>query len=153
MYYIYGNFEVVVVAARLTDKQKKKIVADYLELGSYRATGKKNGVSTDTVKRVVLADDDIVKKTKEKKEQNTADIMAYMESKRDIVCQILDKGLNALNDPEKLKDASPAQITTALGTLIDKWALITGRGPADTMQEDELSKSLKELAEGLESDD
>lgn len=31
------------MAARLTDKQKKKIVADYLELGSYRAAGRKKG--------------------------------------------------------------------------------------------------------------
>ena len=47
-----------------------------------------------------------------------------MESKRDIVCEILDKGLEALNTPEKLKEATPAQITTALGTLIDKWSAI-----------------------------
>lgn len=31
----------LVMAARLTDKQKKKIVADYLELGSYNAVAKK----------------------------------------------------------------------------------------------------------------
>ena len=41
------------VAKRLTDRQKKKIVADYLELQSYNATAKENGVSKDTVKRVV----------------------------------------------------------------------------------------------------
>ena len=41
------------MAARLTDKQKKKIVADYLELGSYLAVAKKNGVSDSSVKRVV----------------------------------------------------------------------------------------------------
>ena len=32
------------MAARLTDKQKKKIIADYLETESYNATAKKNGV-------------------------------------------------------------------------------------------------------------
>ena len=42
------------MAARLTDKQKKKIVADYLESGSYRATALHNGVSDNTVKRIVL---------------------------------------------------------------------------------------------------
>ena len=31
------------MAAHLTDKQKKKIIADYLECGSYRATADKNG--------------------------------------------------------------------------------------------------------------
>lgn len=140
------------MAARLTDKQKKKIVVDYLETGSYNATAKMNGVADTTVKRVVESCGDIKKKAERKKAQNTADIMAYMESQREIVCQIIGKGLAALNDPDKLKEAAPAQITTALGTLIDKWAAINGNGPVDTQKDDDLSQSLKELAEGLESD-
>lgn len=109
------------MAARLTDKQKQKIIADYLESGSYRAAAKVNGVADGTVKRIVAECSDIEQKVAAKKEQNTADILAYMESKRDIVCEILDKGLKVLNDEEKLKEATPAQITTAIGTLIDKW--------------------------------
>lgn len=140
------------MAARLTDKQKKKIVADYLETGSYNATAEKNGVCGHTVKRIVVECPEISEKLEQKKEENTADILAYMESKRGVVCEIIEKGLAALNDPEKLADASPAQITTALGTLIDKWATVTG-GPADKVREDGLSKSLREMAEGLESDD
>ena len=140
------------MAARLTDKQKKKIVADYLELGSYNATAKRNNVSDTTVKRIVLESGEIAETLEQKKAENTADILAYMESKRGVVCEIIDKGLTALNDPEKLAEASPAQITTALGTLIDKWAAVTG-GPADKVKEDDLSKSLREMAEGLESDE
>ena len=140
------------MAARLTDKQKKKIVADYLELGSYRSTAKKNNVADGTVKRIVLECGDFEQKIAQKKEENTADILAYMESKRGIVCEIIEKGLMALNSEEKLAEASPAQITTALGTLIDKWSTVTG-GPADKVKEDGLSQSLRELAEGLESDD
>lgn len=139
------------MAARLTDKQKKKIVADYLETESYNATAKMNGVSRNTVKKIVLETPDIDEKCQQKKDENTADILTYMESKRGVVCEIIEKGLAALNDPEKLADASPAQITTALGTLIDKWAAVAG-GPADTAKEDGLSKSLREMAEGLESD-
>ena len=139
------------MAARLTDKKKKKIVADYLESGSYRATGKKNGVSDNTVKRIVLECGDFEQKVAQKKEENTADILAYMESQKGIVCEILEKGLAALNSPDKLAEASPSQITTALGTLIDKWAMISG-GESDNGKEDELSKSLREMAEELESD-
>ena len=135
------------MAARLTDKQKKKIVADYLELGSLRAAGRKNGVSGETVKRIVQNDDAFEQKAAQKKEENTADILAYMESKRGVVCEIIEKGLAALNDPEKLADASPAQITTALGTLIDKWAPkgqpISGK---DQVDDDPITKSLKEEA-------
>lgn len=140
------------MAARLTDKQRKKIVADYLELGSYNATAKRNGVANHTVKRIVLGVPEIADKIQQKKDENTADIMAYMEKQRGVVCEIIGKGLKALNSPEKLAEATPAQITTAIGTLIDKWTAISG-GPGETTKEDGLSQSLRELAKELESDD
>lgn len=139
------------MAARLTDKKKKKIIADYLELGSYNATAKANGVSNHTVKRIVQGCPEITEKIQQKKKQNDADIISYMEGKRNIVCQILSKGLDALNSPDKLAEASPAQITTAMGTLIDKWTAISS-GIGDQAEEDGLSRSLRELGEGLESD-
>ena len=122
------------MAARLTDKQKKKIVADYLETGSYRATARKNRIADGTVKRIVLECSDIEQKVAQKKEENTADILAYMESQKGLVCEIIGKGLAALNDPEKLAEATPAQITTALGTLIYKWTDIKGEGKEDKVQ-------------------
>lgn len=140
------------MAARLTDRQKKKIVADYLELGSYNAAAKANGVSKDSVRRIVQDSEDFAQKAKQKKDENTADILAYMESQRGLVCDIIDKGLLELSKPGKFERATPIQITTALGTLIDKWSMVTG-SPTDTAQEDDLSKSLKEMAERLESDD
>lgn len=140
------------MAARLTDRQKKKILADYVQLGSYNATAKINGVSATTVKNIALANADFVEKCERKKEENTTNILAYMESQKNVVCEIIGKGLAALNAPEKLAEATPSQITTALGTLIDKWAIISG-SPADTAKDDALSQSLRELAEGLEGDD
>ena len=139
------------MAERLTDKKKKKIVADYLETQSINATAKKNGVSWGTVRSVLDGMGEIEEKLEQKKEQNTVDILAYMERQKGIVCEILEKGLAALNSPEKLAEASPTQITTALGTLIDKWAMISG-GLSDNDKEDELSKSLREMAKELESD-
>ena len=133
------------MAARITYKKRKKIVADYLELGSYNATARKNGVSKDSVKRIVQECADFSHKAQHKKEENTADILAYMESKRDIVCEIIGKGLAALNDPEKLAAATPAQITTALGTLIDKFTVpgLTGERISPDMAED--NEILKEM--------
>lgn len=142
----------VKLAARLTDKRKKKIVADYLELGSYNAAAKLNGVCGQTVRRIVEESPDFSENLKQKKAENTADVLAYMESKRGIVCEIIGKGLSALNDPGKLADATPAQITTAIGTLIDKWSAVSGSA-AEEIREDGLSKSLREMAEGLESDE
>lgn len=139
------------MAARLTDKQRKKIVADYLETESVNAAAKRNGVSWDAAKKTIDEAGDIEKKLDRKKAENTADVLAYMESQRGIVCEIIGKGLTVLNSEEKLAEATPAQITTAIGTLIDKWTAIS-TGPADEIREDGLSQSLRELAKELESD-
>lgn len=141
------------MANRLTDRQRKKIVADYLELGSYNATAKANGTSPKTVKRVLAEVPEMTEKVKQKKAENTADILAYMESQRGLVCEIIGKGLAVLNDEEKLREATPAQITTALGTLIDKWAAVSGSAANESREDDPITKSLKEMAEELESDD
>lgn len=137
------------MAARLTDKRKKKIIADYLELGSYNAAAEKNGVCGHTVKRLVSECPEISEKLEQKKKENTADILAYMEGKRKAVCEIIEVGLSVL--PDKIIAAkSASEVTTALGTLIDKWTAISG-GPVDSAKEDALSKSLREMAEELES--
>ena len=47
------------MAARLTDRQKKKIVADWVEMQSYNAVAKKHGVTHQTAKRIVDASPDI----------------------------------------------------------------------------------------------
>ena len=112
------------MAARLTDRQKKKILADYVQTNNYCATAKINGVSATTVKNLVRANADIVEKCEQKKQENTTDVLDYMDSQKDLVCQIIQKGLEALNDPDKLAQATPSQITTAIGTLIDKWAMV-----------------------------
>ena len=140
------------MAARLTDRQKKKIIADYVQLNNYCAVAKINNVSATTVKNIVLASADFVEKCEQKKEENTADVLAYMDEHKDLVCSFIGKGLEMLNDPKKLAAANLSQITTAMGTLIDKWAMIGG-SPADTVKEDALSESLRELAKGLTSDD
>lgn len=138
------------MAARLTDKQKKQIIADYVELGSYNAVARKRKVSVETVKRYVLKSDEIVKKKIQKKEEeNTADILAHMDTKRNMVNQIIDVYLARLLDPEVIAKATPSQLTTALGTLIDKFTA-TGVTKPDTKREDDpLTKALKEEAERL----
>lgn len=116
------------MAAQLTDKQKKKIIADYVELGSYNAVSKINGVSATTVKNIVLKSADCVEKCEQKKEQNTSDILAHMETRRDTVCDIIDLYLDELKDIKQFKNLSPNQLTTALGTLIDKFTMTAKEG-------------------------
>lgn len=105
----------------MTDRRKKKIIADYIECGSYNATAKKNGVSDNTVKRIVSRDREIAKKIEQKKEENTLDMLAYMESRKGQAQEVVDAYLKALADPGKLENATLAQIATALGIVIDKF--------------------------------
>lgn len=112
-----------VMAARLTDKQKKKIIADYVELGSYNAVAKIHGVSRQTVKNIVSTDAEIGQKLQQKKEQNTADILSHMESQKADVIKVLDEYITAMRDPVKIKRAGVVQLATALGIVIDKYTM------------------------------
>lgn len=109
------------MAARLTDKQKKEIIADYVESGSYRATAKKFGVSDNTVKKICNENAQIAQKCAEKREQNTADILDYMESRKEQAKDVLDAYIEALKKPEKIEMAKLSEIATAMGIVIDKF--------------------------------
>ncbi len=122
------------MAKHLTDKQRKRINADYRELGSLNAVAKLHGVSRQTVKNIIMQDTEIGQKLQQKKEQNTADILAHMETKKDAVNLIIDRYLIALLDEEKIKKASPAQLTTALGTLIDKWTIHQDKSTSEAVE-------------------
>ena len=57
---------------KLTDKQKKKIIADYVENDNYSETARKNKVAVDTVRRIILNsknNEDFVKKVNKKKKK------------------------------------------------------------------------------------
>lgn len=119
-----GRFDRKIGLQAPTASDAEEIITHYVQTNNYCATAKINGVSATTVKNLVRANADIVEKCEQKKEENTVDVLAYMDAQRETVCQIIGKGLAVLNDPEKLAEATPSQITTAIGTLIDKWTTI-----------------------------
>lgn len=132
--------------AKLTDKQRKQIIADSSDGLSLRKLAAKYNVSSTTIHRVLKSDPETEQIVAQKKDQNTADILSYMESKREIVCEIIGNGLEVLRSPEKLAEASPAQITTALGTLIDKWTMVNGK-------KDSENGLLADLIDGLKDEE
>ena len=110
------------MAARLTDKKKKKIVADYLETQSINATAKKNNVSWGTVRSVLDGMGEIEEKLEQKKEQNTVDILAYMESQKGIV---IGKGASMIKEIrqaslQKMKEIFPFKIDLDLQVKVSK---------------------------------
>lgn len=59
MFFIFTK-GVITIAKRLTEKEKYKIVADYLESGSYHSIAKKYKQSANTIKKIVKNDSDIL---------------------------------------------------------------------------------------------
>lgn len=110
------------MAARLTDAQKKKIVADYAQVGSYVEVGRMNGVNDKTVKAVVKNNPEITRISEQKKAENTADMLSYMESRKLRAQSVIDECLNIL--PGKLGEASAAQVATVMGIVIDKFTKV-----------------------------
>lgn len=108
----------------LTDRQIKKIIADYVETGNYSAVARKHGVSVFTVKKHVLDSPETTQKLMQKKEQNTLDILAYMDSKNASIKAFADYVLDVRLDPGKNTDelggVSLPQLVTVFGVVIDK---------------------------------
>ena len=107
---------------KLTDKQKKKIVADYIESQNYTQTGIKNNVDTETVRRIVKADKDFAKKSEQKKENDTKDILEYMDTIKEKQKRIIDLSLQALEDKLESPDmfTNVKDIATVYGVIFDK---------------------------------
>ncbi len=110
------------MAKRLNDKEKQKIKADYIETGNLRETARMNNVSVNTVKRTVEADDEITQKLTQKKEENTKDILKYMDSIYDKQKKIIDLSLEALekklSNPDMFTNVK--DIATVYGVIFDK---------------------------------
>lgn len=131
------------MAKRLTDAKKKSIIADYAILGTYSATARKHKVSVDTVKRTVLADPETHDIVNKKRDENTLDMLAYMDSKSGEAQSFIDACMTALLEPERMNKAKLSEITTAMGTVIDKFTNI------GQLNENALSK-LDKIIEGLD---
>ena len=54
---------------RLTDKERKQIIAEYVDCQSYNEVAKKHKISATTVKKWVLKDTESVKKCEQKKQK------------------------------------------------------------------------------------
>ena len=110
---------------KLTDKQKKKIIADYMENGNYRETARINSVAVDTVRRIILKNknnQDFVKKSTEKKEENTKDILQYMDSIVKDQKEVIDLALKVLKDKLSSPDlfTNIKDVAIVYGTIFDK---------------------------------
>ena len=131
---------------RIEQERRMKILADYTLEGSYRAAARKNGVSPDTVRRIVRENPDMVKVADTQKNARARDLMSYMQGKADTVCDIIDNGLGVLSDPERMKEAKLRDIATMMAILIDKWSMINAMCQDKAPVQVELAPELQDYA-------
>ena len=131
---------------RIEQERRMKILADYTLEGSYRAAARKNGVSPDTVRRIVRENPDMVKVADTQKNARARDLMSYMQGKADTVCDIIDNGLGVLSDPERMKEANLRDIATMMAILIDKWSMINAMCQDKAPVQVELAPELEDYA-------
>lgn len=150
---MHGFREAVAVSAkRLTDRQKKKIVADYVMLQNYVQTAKLNDVAESTVRKIIKENPDCASLCDRKKEANTQDMLSYLQSKREEAQDLLGLYLQAMADPEKIAEATLPQLSTAFGTIVDKFAMLGDRGETEA-PDDGLLEALSAAADLSPPDD
>lgn len=110
------------VRTKLTDKKKKLIIADYIESGNYSEVARKHKVSDTTVRKLVKSDKDSLEKIEQKKEENTQDVLEYMDTLKDRKKKIVEKLLKAIEDKADNLDnfTNIKDVASAYGIIIDK---------------------------------
>ena len=106
--------------AKLSDRQHKAMIARYAETNNLHQVAREFGVGVSTVKRHISSDAETVRIVTQKKEENTQDILSFMESRKGKIFDILDKILEGLNDDDKIKRTGLQALATAYGIVIDK---------------------------------
>ncbi len=107
--------------AKISDKQHKKMIALYAECQNYRAVARAFGVSETTARRHITGDARTAEMVARKKEQNTIAILEHMNKQKNQVCGLLDRLINAMDDPAKMDTSTLPQLATTLGILVDKY--------------------------------
>lgn len=109
---------------KLTDKQKKKIIADFVETNNYCETARRNNISETTARRICKDDNnkEVKEKVEQKKEENTKSILEMISETNNKRLQVISKLVNAIDDKAEKIDAftNVKDLASAYGILIDK---------------------------------
>lgn len=109
---------------KLTDKQKKKIIADFVENNNYSETARMNSVSEYTVRKLCKDSNnkEIKEKIEQKKEENTKSMLEMITETNNKRLQVISKLVNAIDDKADKVDAftNVKDLASAYGILIDK---------------------------------
>lgn len=106
----------------LTDKQRKEIIASYIECENYSEVARKFNVADMTVRDIVQKDDEILKKLEQKHKENTEEVLDAMKRRSKRKIQLIDKIFDAMDGKLENIDmfTNIKDLATAYGIIIDK---------------------------------
>lgn len=114
------------MAKRLTDKEKKQIIAYYIECQNLRETARKFNVQASTVKRIIEKDDETQKEIKQKatqkKQENTKNILQELDKTKEKRINLLNKMIDKMEEKVDNVDmfTNVKDLATAYGIIVDK---------------------------------
>lgn len=108
--------------AKLTDKDKKKIIADYIECQNYSEVGRKYNITDNAVRKIVLNDKNSAKKFEQKGIENTEEVLEAMKKRSKTKIELIDKIFKAMDGKLENIDmfTNIKDLATAYGIIIDK---------------------------------
>ena len=137
---------------KLNEQEKLQAVVDYAECHNYTKVALKYGVCNNTIKRLVEEKSDFFNNVNQEKEECAEDVLTHMQKQLGTVNLIIDTYLKRLLDDDMIAKATPSQVTTALGTLIDKYAMLKNH-VGTSIVDDPITKALKDEAERMNNGD
>lgn len=112
------------IRTKLTDMQKKKIIADFVETNNYCETARRNNISETTARRICKDENnkEVKKKVEQKKEENTKSMLEMISETNNKRLSVISKIVDAIDDKATKIDAftNVKDLASAYGILIDK---------------------------------
>jgi hypothetical protein len=147
---------------RISDKKKKKILADYAGCQNFHEVARINKVSAMTVKRIVNKEEtnntELIQVVTQNQDNNTKSMLEYMDSITDFKKEIMGNILTAINEKAKKPDflTSIRDLGFVAGILIDKEYKaeeLRLRREEVSLKREELELKKKELAKNNNNDE
>ena len=132
---------------KLSEKEKQKIIADFVDNGNKSLTARLNKVSPTTVRKLVESNKELLNKFQQKKDESTQSILQYMETRKNKAMDFMDLAIGFMSDPEKLAKASVRDIAVAYGIIADKYVSADKR-----LGNDQSDGEIEKLIKGLKNE-
>jgi len=112
---------------RLTEKEKKRVVAKYLSCMSYKATGEQFGLTPSGVKYIVQHQKDFAEMYQKQREKEARELFGALSVKSKKFVKFCDVYFDLLADEETIRELwkkDPEKVTRMFAINIDKFLLL-----------------------------